>query len=347
MSSFAQQIANRKFTSPPSLKSKTTPKVSAPENFDQASVEEKDSFSWGKAALGLGLVASALSGCGTQQAPAPDPGVYEMEAPELVVMSDNIQRIDIEREQTEECTGIGEDRDCDWEDVAYHSMGIHLGEGVVQDFNGNLFAAPQLVAKQAPGNAVFSPEGVEIDGVLGTGGAMTRKDGDSFETRGSLLGRTEIDVNSNSIDVKGKSIFGTHRLTNVTTTDGVATVKEGRYVQAVVQSQGDHVLVQTKRGRTMAEITHSEDDGNYTVKRPGFLGGPTTEVQYNENSLTRKDGRWTTARVSRVGEDQVKVKQGPFGVVTTTSKADGWNDNYAGPGSTDYKIEGGTKISER
>lgn len=328
------------------MKSKATSKPVAERNLGEAQVESKDSFSWAKAAVGLGLVASALSGCGTQQAPAPDPGVYEMEAPELVVMSDNIQRIDIEREQTEECTGIGEDRDCDWEDVAYHPMGIHIGEGVVQDFNGNLFAAPQLVAQQAPGNAVFSPERVEIDGVLGTGGTMSRKDSDTFETRGFSLGRTEIEVNDNSVDVTANALFGRHDVTSVATQNGVATVKEGRYVEALVQSQGDHLLVQTNHGRTMAEIRHSEADGSYTVKRPGLFGGSTTEVQYNENSLTRKDDRWTTATVSRVGEDQVKVKQGPFGVVTTTKTADGWNDDYLGPGSTDYKFEGGTTISE-
>ena len=169
--------------------------------------ESKDRISLGKIAVGLGFAAVALSGCTNPTPPAADPGAYELESPEVVVMSDSVQRIDIARETREDCTGFGEERSCHTENVSYHPLGIHLGEGVVQDLNGNLFAAPQLVAPGTPGIAVANPERVEVDGPLGQDGRYEREDENTFHTEDSVFGKKAIDFNDNEIVVTNRGLF--------------------------------------------------------------------------------------------------------------------------------------------
>lgn len=263
-----------------------------------------------------------------------------LESPEVVVMSDSIQRIDIARETRQDCTGSGEDRSCSTENVSYHPVGIHVREGVVQDLNGNLFASPQLVAPGAPGVAVSNPESVTADGPWGHDGTYRRHDENTFHTNDSVFGKKEIDFNDNEIVVSNRGLFG-GETTRVTLKDGVATVKEGRHVDALVQSQGEHLLVQSRSGKEMAQIRHSE--GRYEVKEPGLFGGDTTTMRYNDQEVTRKNGRWNGNAVVRSGENEFKVKSGGRTNSTTTIKENGWVDKDGGLFGSEmtYEFSGG------
>lgn len=116
-------LSLNRLSGPPTRQPKAT--RPSPESAPQAAQENKESsFGWAKAALGLGLAAGTLAGCTDPVPPAADAGAYSFENPEVVVLSDSIQRVDLSREQTRECTGFGEDEDCSWEDVAYHPIGL-------------------------------------------------------------------------------------------------------------------------------------------------------------------------------------------------------------------------------
>ena len=320
------------------------PKPEVSDSTSAQVAEPKDRIGLGKIAVGLGFAAVALTGCTNPTPPAANPGAYELESPEVVVMSDSVQRIDISRETREECSGFGEERSCHTEKVSYHPIGIHVGEGVVQDFNGNLFAAPQLVAPGAPGIAVANPERVEADGPLGHDGSYRRHDENTFHTEDSAFGKKGIDFHENEIVVTNRGLFGGESM-RVTLEDGVATVKEGRSVVSLVQSQGDHLLVQSRYGNEQAQIRH--EDGRYEVKEPAvFGGGSTTTMNYNNQEITRKNGRWNGDAVVRSGENEFKVKSGRHTETTTTVKKDGWVDKYEGlfGSKMTYEITGGTVL---
>lgn len=325
-----------------------TPAAQEDSTTEAAAPQEKDSKKWLKVAFGAGLAATALSACGTPTPPAADPGAYEIESPDLVVLSDSIQRVDLARETRTECTGTGESQSCHTENVAYHTLGIHVGEGVVQDFNGNLFAAPQLAADGAPGIAVSNPTKVEVDGPLRSNGTLKQVDQNTYETRGSLFGKKEITVAENEIDVETDGFLGASDITRVTNSDGVSTVREGRHKVALVQSQGDHILVQTEHGRTIAEIRH--EDNQYEVHKPGAFGGSETTMTYSDSEITRKNGRWNGNTVVRdnnsKGQVEFKEKSGRHTVVTTTVTEDGWIDDPSGllSGKYTFEVEGGSYL---
>ena len=317
-----------------------TPKPESSATTSAQASEPKDRIGLGKIAVGLGFAAVALTGCTNPTPPAVDPGAYELESPEVVVMSDSVQRIDISRETRQECHGSGEQRTCHSENVSYHPIGIHIGEGVVQDLNGNLFASPQLVAPGAPGIAVANPERVEADGPLGHDGSYRRHDENTFHTNDSVFGKKAIDINDNEVVVSNRGFLGGESM-RVTLEDGVATVKEGRSVVSLVQSQGDHLLLQSRYGNEQAQIRH--ENGKYEVKEPGLFGGDTTTMSYNSNEITRKNGRWNGNAVVRSGENEFKVKSGRHTESTTTVREDGWVDQYEGLFGTKmtYEITGG------
>lgn len=325
----------------PAQKPTAQPKA---QQFTEAAVPKEKGRNWGKLALGLGLAATALTACGTPTPPAADPGSYEIESPEVVVMSQSTQKIDLARETETTCTGTGDSQSCTTENVAYHRVGIHVGEGVVQDLNGNLFAAPQLVS-DAPGMNVANPTSVDIDGPWRSDGTIRTNPQGDLELRGNLLGKKNIEVSENEIVVESKGFLG-GEMTRVTHDDGVSTIKEGRSTVALVQSQGDHLLVQTRYGGTIAEIRHQEGSGQYSVDHDGW--GGETVMTYNSQEMTRKNGRWNGNAVVREehsdGTVTWKEKSGRHTVATTTQTEDGWTDGGSGLFASDYhySIDGGT-----
>jgi hypothetical protein len=320
----------------------------------EARIEDKSSFGWAKAALGLTLAAGALTGCvGEPVPPAPDPGAYEIDSPEVVVLSDSVQRIDLSREQERECTGFGEDESCSYVDVAYHAVGIHMGEGIVQDLNGNLFAAPQIVAPGSPGIAVANPDYVFVDGPLGSEGTLTKTD-NGIVTGGSIFGRARIEVSDNEAVVMQKALFGgEYETMRVTTNNGVGTVSERRWDQQVVQSQGEHILVQTDRGHKLAEVRHNEDNNTYKVTKDALFRDYEVTVTYGPDAVNFETNTWgSDSSVSRSrnssGNEQFQTKDGAFRRSTVTVREDGWNEKYHGlfGGSLDYTVRGGETLPQ-
>ena len=319
---------------------------------EKAAVQKDETnFGWAKVGAGLGLAALALTGCTDPVPPAADPGAFELENPELVVMSDSIQRIDLARETDEVCTGIGEDETCTTVDVDYHDIGIHFGHGVVQDLNGNLFAAPQLVAPGAPGLAVSNPSRVVADGPLGSGGTLVQTEHGRYTTDGSLFGyRQTITVEGDQALVEGTGLFGgKYEKMKVAVADGRASVSEGRYVAQYVQSQGDHLLVQTRYGGEIAEIRHDTSAHRYEVRRPALFGDYNITMTYGPNRATRSSDSWgsgerTVTRTTNEKGNTVFEKRDNSWRGTSTEKTDdGWTHHYRSlfGSRVDYDVDGG------
>jgi hypothetical protein len=303
---------------------------------------------------GLGLAALALTGCTDPVPPAADPGAFELENPELVVMSDSIQRIDLARETDEVCTGTGEDETCTTVDVDYHDVGIHFGHGVVQDLNGNLFAAPQLVTPGAPGLAVSNPARVIADGPLGSGGTLVQTDLGRYATEGSLFGyRQTVTVEGEQARVEGTGLFGgKYEKMKVSVNDGRATVSEGRYVTEYVQSQGDHLLVQTRYGGELAEIRHDIAASRYEVRRPALFGDYNISLSYGPNLVTRESDTWgsgkatVTRATNEKGNTVFENRDNGWRGTSTEKTADGWTHHYRSlfGSQVDYDIVGGQRL---
>ena len=335
------QMRTRQFQSPPSRVPRVAPNKATSEPGLEAaqSKEKKSKGKWLLTAAGLTMAAGALSGCGGQPVPpAPDPGAYQLESPEVVVLTDSIQRIDLSRETETDCTGIGEDETCTTENVAYHRVAIHFGEGIAQDLNGNLFAAPQLVAEGAPGLAVSNPDSVFVDGYLGSEGRLERTGPNTFETRYSLMGgRREITLSPNEAVVTAPGLFGgEYESMRVTNNDGVVTISEGRWDQQLVQSQGDHILVQTPHGIEIGQIRHDSQTGNYSVFKEQLFADYEIHVSYNDTTATFTDNSWgtndTTVRRGQNGEGQetFETRHGRWHNNTVTVTQDGWSTHHPG-----------------
>lgn len=315
-----------------------------------AQVKEKNSFGWAKAAAGLTLAAGALAGCTSPTPPAQDPGAYAMESPEVVVLSDSIQRIDLARETETHCTGSGETESCHTDDVAYHPIGIHFGHGLVEDLNGNLFSAPQLVTGGDSGVAVKNPDSVLLDGPLFSEGRLTRLDENTVETQNSLFGRHRITLSENEALVTSPGLFGgQYESIRVRVDNGVATISENRWDQQIVQSQGNHILVQTRGGTEVAKIRADRENSSYTVTRPSLFKDYQVNVSYNSNAIRFDDNTWGSDSVVSKGVDSAgrvtyETRNGGWHINTTTVTSDGWIDHTPGllGGSTSqFHIQGG------
>lgn len=349
MSLSINSLPSRRFQSLPSRGPASQQAPSAAE----AAPHKRSTGSLLAAAAGLTLAAGALAGCGGPTPPAAEAGAYSMETPEVVVLSDSMQRIDLSRETETQCTGTGEDETCTTEDVSYHPIGIHFGHGLVEDLNGNLFSAPQLIAQDGPGIAAKNPDKVFLDGPLGTEGNLNRVDAHTVETRNSLFGYHTITLSPGQAVVSGPTLFGgKYEQMRVRVEDGVARISEGRWDQEIAQSQGDHILVQNQLGTELANIKHSADGHTYSVTRPSLFKDYSLNVTYQGGNVSFTDNAWgkdpvITSGQNAQGQTTFETRTGGWRNNTTTVTSDGWNDNSPGlfGGSTvEYHINGGRML---
>jgi hypothetical protein len=342
------QSLRTKFQGPPSLR-KAAPKSEATSTnaLQVAQHREKDSLSLGKVALGLGLAAGALAGC-TEMAPAAQTDIY-LEAPEVVVLSESTQRIDLSRETDTQCVGFGASKECVTEDVAYHPVGIHLGEGIVQDMNGNLFAAPQLVADGAPGAAVESPEILEADNSYGATGILQQTSPNTYQMGGDLFGRAEISTGVNHSTVRTPGFFKAKEHLTINAGVDQAFIREHSGQVSVVKAHGDHISVHNENGDSVAQVRHNGRTGEYRVDH----GFNETSLHYDKSTVTRKEDGWAVSEVSRRRDgsewDNIETKSGPDTVLETSVYKNGWSDTHSGPYGTrtDYVHTGGTSLSQQ
>lgn len=335
--------------SPPSRRTQSVaPKAQSTTHKDlsQAAVQTEDGFSWGKVAAGAGLAASALMGI-TGAASAAEVVAAEqvVESPEVVVMSESIQRIDLERRTEQDCnTDSSGSTVCEDVEVAYHPVGVHAGQGVVRDLNGNLFVAPQIVSDHAPGVAVVNPDRVDVRGPFGSRGRLERESDGDYETSGSLFGRYTLDVDRDGIEVGEKGLFGSSWQVEVTKRGNSVRINERYGQDRTLDADGDLSNSGFFGGSTV-EIRHTE--GQTTVEYPGWFAGSTT-VTYSDSELERRDNGWLTSRVVEDG-NEYRVKDGSiFG--TTLSRTEktkqGWTDKSGAFWGTSYRytLEGGETV---
>ncbi|MCA9777761.1 MAG: hypothetical protein KC800_13625 [Candidatus Eremiobacteraeota bacterium] len=333
------QTLRARFQGPPSLR-KTAPQSQSAPEMKEAQHRQKDGVSLGKLALGLGVAAGALAGCAEM---APAEPVYQLESPEVVVLSESTQRIDLSREQN--CVGFGDFKEC--EDVAYHPVGIHLGEGIVQDMNGNLFAAPQLVAKGAPGAASINPETLSADNSYGAKGILQQTAPGQYHMDGAIFGRADISTSPVQSRVMTPGLFKSKEHLSINGGQQEAFIREGSGEVHVVRAQGDHISVLNAQGETIAQVRHNERKGEYKVDG----GFNETSVHYNKHTSILKEDGWAVGEVTRINDgsewDNFDTKAGPHTVLQTSRDENGWSDAQSGPygARVDYVHVGGRSLN--
>jgi len=331
---------------PALLPDKPTEAEPAPELQKALVSGDSEAVSWGRVALGAGMALGTLVGMTQSAGAAPPPVEAHFEAPEVVVMSQSIERIDLVRETEEVCeTDFDGEEECHDEDVAYHPVGVHAGEGVVRDLNGNLFVAPQLVADAAPGVAVINPGSVEVRGPLGSRGRLTRDRHGDYETSGGLFGYHSLDVEENQIEIGERGLWGSSWRAEVT--------NRGESVRINERWDTDHTLTTDGVESELSEdgwlggytVTLRHQPGRTNVTFPGFITDSHVTVEYDANSLERRDNGWFTSEIVHRGGEHA-VKKGSI-ISTTVSETertgDGWSDSTGDffSASYRYRVTGG------
>ena len=340
----------RRFQSPPRLNSSenftfspSSPRFAAARTRDN---NKAKAAAVAVAGVGLALGAVALFS-GGPVAPAEDPGAYTLENPDVVVMDDSLDRIDLSRETDRQCTGVGEDETCIEVDRDYHRVGLHVGHGVVQDLNGNLFVAPQLAAGEAPGKAAVNPRSVDLKGPLLSEGRLKQTSPGHYEVSGSLFGyRHKIDINGNEATVTQQGLLGSYESMRIENDNGVVTVVEGGWSeQEMVQSQGDHLLVQSQWGINHGEIRHNPEAGEYSLTKPGFFGDSEYQVSYSSEQYTRSSNTGaSTVSATSNGDGSTTTERGWLqGGYDNSDTPTGWTTKGHGilSGTYSYTVDGG------
>ncbi|MCA9781675.1 MAG: hypothetical protein KC800_33385, partial [Candidatus Eremiobacteraeota bacterium] len=138
----------------------------------------------------------------------------------------------------------------------------------------------------------------------------------------------------------------------VTVKDGRATISEGRYQTEYVQSQGDHLLVQTRYGGELAEVRHDTSAHRYEVRRPALFGDYDISVSYGPNRVSRTSDSWGSGEstVTRSTNDEGRTvfenRDNGWRGTTTEKTESGWVHHHRGlfGNRVDYDIEGGTLL---
>ena len=340
----------RKFQSPPRLNSPKSFTFSPSESrFAGARTSDRKSMKTAAmVAAGVGLAVGAVAlFSGEPVAPAEDPGAYTLENPDVVVMDDSLDRIDLSRETDTQCSGTGEDEVCVEVSRDYHRVGLHIGHGVVQDLNGNLFVAPQLAAPDAPGKAAVNPNSVDLEAPLFSEGHLKQTSPGHYEVSGSLFGfRHEIDINGNEARVTQRGLLGSFESMRIENDNGVVTVVEdGWSRQEIVQSQGDHLLIQGQWGGKYGEIRHNPEAGEYSLTRPSLFSNWEYNVSYSPEQYTRSSNTGaSTVSATSNGDGSTTTQLGWLqGGYDSNDTSTGWTTKAHGllSGTYTYTVDGG------
>ena len=297
------------------------------------------------AGVGLAVgVAALFSGEPvTPVAPAGDSGAYTLENPELVVMDDSLDRIDLSRETDCSSTGDG----CTETNRIYHRVGLHVGHGVVQDLNGNLFVAPQLAAEGIPGKVAVNPTSLDLKATRNQEeGRLRETSPGHYEVSGGMFGsRQEIDFNGDEVTVVQRGLFGNYESIRIENHDGIISITDAAFGKQFIQPQGDHILVQGSRGQKYGEIRHNPEAGEYSLRKPYPLGHWEYNVSYSTQHYTRSSNtdESTVAAVSN-GEGSIRSELGwNRGGYDSNDTSTGWTTRPEGLLSRTYTytVDGG------
>lgn len=351
MLSLKTKARRQRFASPPRLRKEAERPQPESQDLSAARHREKSGISWGKIAAGVGMVAgTALSMAGP--ASAAPPVEVELEAPEVVVLSSSIERVDLERKTETDCdTDSSGAPICQEENVAYHPVGVHAGKGVVRDLNGNLFVAPQLVAKDAPGVATVNPDFVEVRGPFGSRGRLERQRDGDYRTDGSLFGHYNIEMSKDSAEIRERGLFGSSWQVEIENHGSRTRINERFGMDYDLKVDGNETELEQVAFFGGASWDIDYKPNSVTVDYPGWLTGETT-VSYDSDSLERRDNGWLTSRVvtgSEGGQPAFTVKDGGVfssSISHTVDTKAGWTDRAAGLFSSSYryKVDGGQNV---
>lgn len=228
----------------------------------------------------IGLLAlaagSALAGCKINEPTPPisaadDPGAFEMEDPSFVYLGPGTTRIDLAREQDLECPAFHKDiSECEWVDEPYSPYGIHLGHGVVEDFNGNLMAIPQLAVDNSFSAILENPEYVSI----GPDGRYYNRETEIRQTApGSFsIGATgappsyTVELRGSEASVKSYNSRKKEytEMISVEQQSDSSVLLNGEYGYNL-RSQGDHFTIQKAKGGFISRLQYDSDSYRYMV----------------------------------------------------------------------------------
>lgn len=272
--------------------------------------------------LSVVVLSAGLVGCADLVDPAEDPGRYELIEPEIVVVAADLERIALRGDVDDLRTPIG----------------VHLGHGIVVDLHGHVDAIPQLLAETGEGFAVADPDAVSLGGIeqerlerTASGYALrgpVRLQSSLSEVEGGWEIRDAVDVRPFlTVDHDGER----------------ASIHDFGTLSLVVQSQGEHLLVQQTGLRDRSEIRYDPDGSYYEFDRKG--SALVRQVAESMGNRTRISGLSLLARFERQLDAEGRVElvrtAGPLSPVRTrtTLTDSGWIDR--GVVRDTVTIEGG------
>lgn len=259
--------------------------------------------------------------------PAVDPGDYALFAPEVVVLSAGLERVNVDG-----------DRDCDDLETCF-PIGIHVGHGILVDLNGHVHAVPQLLSSTGDGLAFADPEAASLGGWPAPYMERTTT---GYELSAPLGARQRL------IDVGDGWEFGWRpgQLPGLSVTwEGDRTViRDFGEPRLYVQSQGDHLLLQQTLFRDRTEIRYSDDGNVYEVDRLDVMSPVQIAVTLDDRTML--SGRATRVKLTREtnaqGEQELVRTSGLMRRRTTLTE-DGWIDRVILRSTV--QVEGGRPVT--
>jgi hypothetical protein len=273
--------------------------------------------------FGLATTMVLLGGCSVELLePAADPGDYALIDPEVVVLSRGLERMAIDHDDEENCL---------------KPFGFHLGHGLFVDVDGNVSAIPQLLAPTGEGLAVAEPD-LAVVGVGLFAQVMEREDDRYHIGRSERFGRyIEPIENGWALDEPLQRRPGL-----IVAFDGTQTVVMNAGWRLLVQSQGDHLLVQQTGIRDRTEIRHGDDGAWYELDRVG-PASPITALTVDDRTVVSGPGHRATHSRELDDGHEALVRRGALGRTTTTLTDAGWVEGTVL--RTTVEVDGGRAVT--
>lgn len=264
--------------SPPVRLKEDTPGPEGPVDQVTASPpEETKSTGWMRMGMMALAAGGTLAGCTPTTpplAPAENAGAYVMQDPTFVVIAEETPRIDLARKSSLDCPpGYKDISECTRKDEPYSAFAIHLGHGIVEDFNGNLAAIPSLAVANNSTAVLENPDHLSMTSKTLFGGdndvdITQTKPGEFKIDYHSPVGGYKVRLNGSHAEVSFPDRWDGEYKTFLTIdrqSDSRVVVDDGSKTN--VQSQGDHIAVQGAEGGYIRRLEYGDDF--YTKRATG------------------------------------------------------------------------------
>ena len=129
------------------------------------------------------------------------------------------------------------------------------------------------------------------------------------------------------------------------TLSGGEVVEDGWSRQEIVQSQGDHLLIQGQWGGKYGEIRHNPEAGEYSLTRPSLFSNWEYNVSYSPEQYTRSSNTGaSTVSATSNGDGSTTTQLGWLqGGYDSNDTSTGWTTKAHGllSGTYTYTVDGG------